>query len=822
MLIRLIAQSHLDPIFMWNWDEGLASSITTCQSAVNLLKKYKDLIFSRSDAQLYKWIKLAKPELFEQIRELVAQGRWIPIGGWYLQSDGGVPSGESFIRQALIGQQIFRQLFGTEMNIANSIAWMPDNSSPPATFPKILKHCGFKYYVFSRPTDRQLKLPAPLFRWQADDGSTILSYKIPIGYSTYADEVERIEQIAKLCPDWLDQMMCFFGLGNHGGGPTEEQIERILEYAKQNDAYELVFSSPLRFFEDTENNTSIPLYRGGLEPFVIGTYSLNYQYKNLHDRAQRQLLLAERFSAIADALGIAEYDISEFDRIWEDLLFCEFHDLLPSTSVRPGIEYAQRLLSGVSANAERIKVFALRRIANEIDTSADAYVRFTAFNNTNIDKPLYFEYEPWLIWQDWENYQLLDENDNPVSHQQTQSEPAAPGHTRLIIKTQIPPNGYKFLRVVGPKPDLSKIGPGYTKAFTLTPTPVSRKLEAGRYEVTFDSDNITSVLHRETKTALPFDPDIQILEDKTDTFSFYEFGYDKIIGNFEFDKPMFIESGPMRWSIQRIGKWKNSTLRQEIRFFDESDIIEIHSWLDWHQGWELAKLTIPLPFESSELTAGIAFGKIKREENNREFLFHNWLLAEPRNESTDEEKKLNALAILFCSGMHSADFVNNTVRVSLVRSPIYCHEELNGQKYPPGPRHEHVGFGRHHFVIGVMPVYQTIHPSELTELSYTLDESEPVSIITDTAHKGRFSPTGNFFDVSPNNVIITAVKKAQDERGFIVRLLETAGIATSGKIHWLDHQIDFKLAPFAILSLKLTRQDDDSWHSEITTGTETD
>ncbi len=824
MLIRLIAQSHLDPIFMWNWDEGLASAISTSRSAVNLLQKYKDLIFSRSDALLHLWIKQTDPKLFEQIKELVKQGRWIPVGGWYLQADGGIPSGESFIRQALIGQEIFRELFGNETNLANNIAWMPDNSSPPATFPKILAHCEFEYYVFSRPRDNQLKLPAPLIWWRSDDGSEILAYKIPVGYSTYADEAERIEQIIQLCPDWLDQMMCFFGLGNHGGGPTEKQIIRVLEFAKQNEDIDIAFSSPLRFFEDVKNNPEIPFYRGGLEPFVIGTYALNYKYKNLHDRAQRQLLLSEKFSTIAEILDISEYDIKKFNEIWQDLLFCQFHDLIPSTSVKSGLEHAEQLLSGVLANAERTKVFTLRKIANEIDTSASAYVRFIVFNDTAIDENLYFEYEPWLIWQNWENYKLLDENDLPVPHQQTQSAPAAPGHTRIIIKTQIPANGYKLLRVVGPEPDLGKIGPGYTKSFSLNPELAPSELNTPIYKIGLSNDkkSINTITHKQSSATLPISPEIQILEDKTDTFSYYEFGYDKIIGNFEFEPFTIIEAGPIRWTLERKGYWQNSKVRQEIRIFDESEIIEIHNWLDWHEEFQMAKLNIKMPFEKSRLTAGIAFGQIERYENNHEFLYHNWLLARPNsndNFENNSENQLQSLAILVCSGMHAGDFIDNTLRLSLVRSPVYCHEELNGQRYTPGPRHEHIGFGQHHFIIGLLPVIDTeISPAKLINLSYTLDSS--VSIITDTEHKGTLPPSGKFVDIKPKSVMISAIKKAQDETGYIIRLIETAGIETSGIIHWHKCDIHFNISPFAILSLKLIPIGNNQWKSEIVTGLE--
>ena len=269
MRIHLIAQSHLDPVFMWPWQEGLASTLNTCREAARKLSEYPSLKFIRSEALPHTWINEHDPELMEQVQGFARQGRWIAVGPWWVQADTNLPAGESLIRQALQGTQECVELLGQR----SDVAYLVDSFGHPATLPKVLVHCGFHYFVFSRPGEKYMDLPAALFRWQADDGSSVLSYRIPISYCTYADEVNRVNEVMQSAPDWLDEMMCFFGLGDHGGGPTDRQIRSLIDYSKHPEAPDLIFSEPRDFFTAVELNPDIPEYSGSLAPFAVGCYS---------------------------------------------------------------------------------------------------------------------------------------------------------------------------------------------------------------------------------------------------------------------------------------------------------------------------------------------------------------------------------------------------------------------------------------------------------------------------------------------------------------------------------------------------------------------
>jgi len=798
LIIRLIAQSHLDPVFMWTWQEGLAEAIATCKAAIDKLNKYNDLLFIRSDALIYKWIEKADPKLLESIKSFVNQGRWIPIGGFYTQADVCSISGESIIRQALIGQEVFKGLFGSQ----SKVAYLPDTWGLGAALPKILKHSGFDYFIFCRPNEDRLPLESPLFKWLSDDMSDILCYKIPVIYTTYANEIERIKQVLDRKPKWLDEMMCFFGVGNHGGGPTEQQIERVINYSKQPDAPEIAFSHPERFFESVNDNPNIPVYRGCFERFGVGCYSNAISLKQLHDKAQFKLLIAEKYAAIASKLGLANYDLKEMNSCWEDLLFTQFHDFLPGTAVKDGLEDAKHIAGSVLSKASRIGVFAQNRILSQVDTSQQAFVRFAAFNNTNRNGLFYFEYQPWLLWQKWKNYKLVDEKGSEVPCQQTIPSPAARGHTKLIIKTDLPANGFKLLRIIGPEPDLSKIHPD-TAEFMQKDYPPVKKIKSPNYNIVFnESGGIDSLVHKNSTELSPKGIfDFEVYEDKSDTWAIHHrnFAKHKLLGKFKGkDFPLQLDTGQLRWSAQQNLVFNTSEIKQEIRTHDSSDLIEVCTKLFWNQPRSLMKLTIPIPFKNCRVYSGLAFGKAIRTHEEYEFPFHDWIFAEAVLPSGE----LKGLAIIVGPGMHSADFTGSSIRLTLVRSPIYCHEELE-RSYPPTPGHEAMEMGVHEFSFGILPVWQNqeFNMASLAELAKTF--YEPVSTITTTGHKGYFDPNWQFVEISHPNVELTAFKRSQDNTGYIMRFWETAGKETTFDLKCIDCRFKVHIEANGLTSIKV-------------------
>ncbi len=221
----MIGNAHLDPVWLWRWPEGCAEAIGTCWAAVDLLETHPGFIFTRGEALVYRWIEELEPELFARIMRFVADGRWAIVNGWWIQPDCNLPDGGAFIRQALYGKRYFRERFGVDVTVGYNV----DSFGHAGTLPMLLRYTGSDAYVFMRPNAREKSLPASLFDWVAPDGSRITAYRLLEYYNHVPPLAEKIAMVEALAAREGHPVMCFFGVGNHGGGPTRTDLALIAE-----------------------------------------------------------------------------------------------------------------------------------------------------------------------------------------------------------------------------------------------------------------------------------------------------------------------------------------------------------------------------------------------------------------------------------------------------------------------------------------------------------------------------------------------------------------------------------------------------------------
>src|SRR5829696_979519 len=217
----MIGNAHIDPVWLWQWPEGYQEVRATFQSAVERLDEYPDFVFTCDSVMFFQWIEETDPELFQRIRERIVEGRWQVIGGWWVEPDCNIPAGESYVRQALYGQRYLRDRFGITATTGANI----DSFGHNAMLPQLLRKSGLDSYVFLRPGPRERELPT-VFRWESPDGSRVLAYRIPHEYCAPRDDLgEHLEKaLAQLPPDH-EELMVFYGVGNHGGGPTKANLD---------------------------------------------------------------------------------------------------------------------------------------------------------------------------------------------------------------------------------------------------------------------------------------------------------------------------------------------------------------------------------------------------------------------------------------------------------------------------------------------------------------------------------------------------------------------------------------------------------------------
>src|SRR3989304_6016239 len=214
--LHVVGNAHLDPVWLWPWTEGFHEVKATFRSALDRMKEYEDFIFIASSAVYYEWIEHNEPQIFEEIQQRVKEGLWLLVGGWWIQPDCNLPCGESFVRQALYGQRYFYKKFGVMATVGYNV----DSFGHNGMLPQILVKSGLPDYVFMRPGPSEKELPSPLFWWESDDGSRVLTYRVPFSYATWPSD---LEEAIRLCAGQftppLGAGVVFFGVGNHGGGP---------------------------------------------------------------------------------------------------------------------------------------------------------------------------------------------------------------------------------------------------------------------------------------------------------------------------------------------------------------------------------------------------------------------------------------------------------------------------------------------------------------------------------------------------------------------------------------------------------------------------
>ena len=322
--LHVISNSHIDPVWLWRRRCGRAEWLNTCWSVVNVMRENPDITYSCADSALYKWIEACDSALFTAIKELVAAGRWEIVGGWVVQSDAILASGESLIRQGLHGKRYFQKTFGVDVKVG----YNPDAFGHSPGLPMILKRSGLDYFAFARQGDNQ-QFPPSVFRWISADGSAVLASRMVPGYGqgASADKEGFLRSIDWAFANGAKEQPFYFGVGDHGGGIHRRHLEWLREtMANRN----IVFSTLRDYFEAIKD-ADCPEFRGELGQTFRGCYTSCHDVKAKVARAERLLLKAEK-------LANAPADAAILDDAWEELLFNHFHDILPGSSVREAYE----------------------------------------------------------------------------------------------------------------------------------------------------------------------------------------------------------------------------------------------------------------------------------------------------------------------------------------------------------------------------------------------------------------------------------------------------------------------------------------------------
>jgi len=285
-ILHLICNAHIDPVWLWRWQDGAVEALSTFRIAADFCEKYEGFVFNHNEAVLYKWIEEYDNELFLKIQRLVVEKKWHIMGGWHLQSDCNMPCGESFVRQILTGKTYFQEKF----DVSPTTAVCFDAFGHTRGLVQILKKSGYDSYMHMRPGGENGDSC-----WVGFDGSEIIKHRIYGGYNTLKGEAKsKIEHFIKLNEQCgKEHYLLTWGIGNHGGGPSRIDIEEISKLQKVNKDFRITHSTPEKYFENLNIN-ELPKVYESCRPSMVGCYSSMAKIKKLHRTLENKLYVCEK------------------------------------------------------------------------------------------------------------------------------------------------------------------------------------------------------------------------------------------------------------------------------------------------------------------------------------------------------------------------------------------------------------------------------------------------------------------------------------------------------------------------------------------------
>ncbi|MBR4286561.1 MAG: alpha-mannosidase [Clostridia bacterium] len=775
--IKLIGNAHLDPIWLWRWQEGCAEVLQTFRSALDRLKEYNDFVFTCSSAAYYKWVEEIDPQMFEEIRTMVKKGRWVPMGGWWVQPDCNMPSGESFARQALYSQLYYNEKFGITCKTGYNV----DSFGHNAMLPQLLRKGGMDFYVFQRPGKHEnSEIPENLFWWDSADGSRVLTYHIPDGYGTNGIEAlnRRIDDTEERAEKAGHGLMLFYGVGNHGGGPTRGDIEYLRENLEREGYNDLEFDSPDGYFEDILNELiDLPSWNDELQHHASGCYSATSLVKALNRKAENVLAAAEKWDTLSSIITDSKPSTKEFEKAWQKVCFNQFHDIMCGCSIMEAYEDAKESEGYAMNIANESYNNAVLRISRKIDTWLEGVSdpvfeerHYAEFMPKQFPRPVVVfnphSYEVELPVRTYHPSKAVTDCDgNEVLFQNVRSSRSNDNHLDTLFMAKVPPFGYAtYWLELDSEVKADKELSGEQNFF----------MENEFMSVELDSETgyIKSLVDKKSGVEYAGDNFLAIPtvinDDKTDTWAHMVFKFHEIKGLMELQNIERVENGALRSVIRTKHKFGDSYLTQEFILAKGQKTLRVDCKAMWQENFTMLKFAFPVGGDKEISTYEIPCGFVKRPCNGEEEPALNWA-----DLTVNKDGKRVGLSIMSDS-KYSYDCPGAELRLTALRNVIFADHYSDR----PAADFNFTDEGLNRFSYGIYLHEGEADTSDVVKEAHLFNNN--IVTVPESYHKGELQQKDCFLYTNLDNVVVTALKRCEDGSGdLIVRLYETKGIESS-------------------------------------------
>jgi alpha-mannosidase len=816
----LVCNSHIDPVWLWEWEEGLAETLSTFRIAARFCEEFDGFVFNHNESILYRWVEEYEPELFVKIQELVKKGKWHIMGGWYLQPDCNLPSGESFVRQILAGKHYFNEKFAVEPLTAINL----DPFGHTRGLVQILKKSGYSSYLFCRPHEKDLHLPGNRddFVWVGYDGSEILTHRASDHYNSFMGKAgERVTQWLKANRDRQSNTgLLLWGIGNHGGGPSKKDLEQIRLIIMEEKHWHIRHGNPEDYFASLEKERhSLERHQGDLNPWAVGCYTSMALVKQKHRLLENRYFSTEKMLANTALQGLMDYPREKLREALEDLLFCEFHDILPGSAISAVEAYAlQRMNHGLEI-LDRLKSKAFFALLSGHKPADEGEFPIFIYNPHPHDmeeivecefQPQEPNFNPEVFWmpeiKDADNniipFQLEKESCNIIMDQRK----------RVVFRGKL---------------KAAAMNRFSCRLKEIEPQPQPEPLRENMKPLHFESD--TCEVEISPRTGLidvykvkgvdflnrdSFQP--LVMKDYPDPWGMKVRGFRDIEGLFmltgleesaEFSgvpvpqlEPLrIIENGPIRSIVEALFRYNGSYLCLRYKIPKRGSEIEIEVRVYWMEKDRMLKLSIPTCFPDGQCRGQVAYGMEVFDRPGEELVAQKWIgMASSGNK--------HALTIIN-NCIHGFDFKDGKIGLSLLRSAAYSGLPMDDDltivrrdRFEP-----RIDQGERFFKFGLNAGSAEERFSKIDREALVKNES-PMPLCCFPPGTGKKPMPG--VTLSDSVVQLTALKMAENHQWLILRLFEPTGKERQTRITipYLDLGFDVSLKPFEIKSLAVDIQ----------------
>ena len=788
--LHLTGNSHIDAAWLWPWTETVDVVKRTFGTALQLMNEYPDYTYTQSAAQYNSWIADKYPEMNEQIKRRIKEGRWEIVGGMWVEPDLNMPDGETQVRSILVGKRWFQKAYGVDVRIG----WNPDSFGYTWQLPQIYKKSGIDYFVTQKMEWNDTnQLPFKLFWWESPDGSKVLTY-FPHGYGNNDLNPVRLSNdlaIARKQAPGMTEIMDLYGIGDHGGGPTRAVLDEGQHWSQPDKVVPTMkFGTAQTFFTGIEakvapnsptwdyesiakgykapdtpaaGQVAIPTWKSEMYfEYHRGVMTTQANHKRNMRESEEWALNAEKYASLAWLQG-KPYPADELTDAWKKIAFNVFHDLGAGSGIGIIYKEAQKDYDQVRWATSEISHKALGTLASEVDTQVAGGVPVLVYNPLAWQRSGAVAVDVQLPTASASGVSVLDAANHVLPSEVVHSDDKTNSYKLLVDVSDVPSLGYVVLHVV----------PG-NKPFTSDLKTEGLTIENAALKVVVDKQTgcITSLYDKKTnfETLAPgaCGNQLQTFKDLPKDYDAWNIDpgtLDHFVAIDKADSVELVEKGPMRAAIRVTRTWQSSKFVQDITLSSGTDQVNVVNDIDWHETHVLLKAAFPLAATSSKATYEVPYGSIQRITSRN----NSWEQAQfevPALRWADLGDGQHGFSLLNES-KYGYDDKDNVLRISLLRSPTW-----------PDPEADR---GHHHFSYALYPHggdwKQALTVRHGYEYNYKLEAMQV------TAHTGSQPAKYSYVGVKPENVVLTALKKAEDGNGLIFRVYEWAGKSGDVEFH---------------------------------------